>query len=609
MRWVLLIIFLSTGSFLSASQRVLVAEEFTGTWCHFCPGAARGLDENYIRSYDSLVVIAYHISDAFAIPECETRRAYYGVSAYPTVIFDGTITNLGGAYLGTMYPFYRHILTSNLAVPSQLRINLVCNYDSIANTGLVTATIINDSSSTIAGNLHFAIVENDIPYNWQGMDELDYVLRDMLPDASGEAVTIPAGDSIIRSRNFTIGQTWNENNCKIVVFVQASNKIIFQGAEIGIIPEPEMEYYGMRISEINGNNNGWAEPGEGISMDVSGKNLGNGIYTGGAGISCADPYITITSQNPLSVAIGPGGLDTVLNFTFNINANCPSPHQLTFVVNFGSTIDTIPFIITTNPGFSDSIESGEDGWVHSGTKDNWHITTYRSHSPSHSWYCGVETYHQYTNENDASLYSPYFVVAPNTNLYFYHLYSLAADLDYGYVEIDNGSGWWQTLGEFNGNQNNWIQYSYSLQDYSGQTCRLRFRFISDYTEYVIGEGWYIDDVVIPPSVGIEETEMPSTYDQSFRLAVQPNPSSGEIEINYVPGALHYEQELPTIYVYDAMGRLVRQFGHQVLQQSGNQVRIVWEPKDDFGRRLPVGLYFVRLEVGDYNETERVILLR
>ena len=43
-----------------ASQRVVVAEEFTATWCTYCPGAARGLFVIHQCGYDSLVVIAYH---------------------------------------------------------------------------------------------------------------------------------------------------------------------------------------------------------------------------------------------------------------------------------------------------------------------------------------------------------------------------------------------------------------------------------------------------------------------------------------------------------------------------------------------------------------------
>jgi hypothetical protein len=52
--------------------------------------------------------------------------------------------------------------------------------------------------------------------------------------------------------------------------------------------------------------------------------------------------------------------------------------------------------------------------------------------------------------------------------------------------------------------------------------------------------------------------------------------------------------------------LVRQFNH-LTNYSFNQV--VWDGADDSGRRLPAGIYFIRLESDGFKETEKVILLR
>jgi flagellar hook assembly protein FlgD len=37
--------------------------------------------------------------------------------------------------------------------------------------------------------------------------------------------------------------------------------------------------------------------------------------------------------------------------------------------------------------------------------------------------------------------------------------------------------------------------------------------------------------------------------------------------------------------------------------------IFWDGKDDSGRRLPSGVYFVRLEAGDFKQVEKAVLLR
>lgn len=599
----LIVLFLLVGAVAYGSHRVVIAEEFTATWCTYCPGAVRALDENYARDYDTLAVIAYHpsTSDPFYSSEAVVRANYYSLTGYPTTWFDGVISEVGGMHTGTMYPFFRHHIRVRSAVSSPLDISLVCNYDSVSNTGNIIATAENVSGSAVSGNIHFVIVEDNIPYNWQGLTVLPYLMRDMLPDAAGEAVTIPVADTIIRSRDFTIGGSWNEMNCKVIVFVQGASREIYQGEEIALIQEPEMEYYGMELAETSGNGNGYAEPGESMEIKALGKNLGDGVYSGAASVQCSDPYITITGSTPATVTLGAGDADTVLTFAFDVDGACPNPHQVDFELTLGAQVDTIPFIITSTAGFSDDIESGTGGWTHSGILDHWHITEHKSNSPTHSWYCGFENSWQYSNENDASLTTPYFVSTPDSSLYFYHQYSLETGWDYSYVEVDDGSGWWQTLDEFNGVQPSWIEDSYSMSAYNGRTVRVRFRFISDYS--TTQEGWYVDDIRIPIVVGIDEIGSGGNL-AALALQVYPNPFSTNLDIRYQSG----NSKQTHLNIYDASGRLVRGFT-QLTGGSSTSNEITWSGTDERGSKLPAGVYFVRLEAGNVVSEQKVILCR
>lgn len=136
-----------------------------------------------------------------------------------------------------MYPYYRQWFNNRRGMSSPLTIALTCSYDTIANTGTVNATITNTTTSAVSGTLQFTITENAIPYSWgPGMTTVEHVCRQMLPNASGEAVTIPASGNIVKSRNFTINAAWNEKNIMIVVFVQSSTKEVYQTAEIRAVP-------------------------------------------------------------------------------------------------------------------------------------------------------------------------------------------------------------------------------------------------------------------------------------------------------------------------------------------------------------------------------------
>jgi len=232
---------------LQASQRVMVIEDVTATWCTYCPGAARGADELKFRAFDSVVVVGYHSSssDPYYNASAATRMSYYGVSGYPTVVLDGSNSIVGGLHTGTMYPTYRQYFDYRMTISSPLEIELAVAYDSVSRNGDLSMVVRNTSSSAVSGQLQVALVESHIYYPWQGMDSLQDVERTMLPDASGEAITVPAGDSVVRSRSFNVSSSWVARNCEFVVFVQNnSTKEMFQGANAAVMPEPALEFVG-----------------------------------------------------------------------------------------------------------------------------------------------------------------------------------------------------------------------------------------------------------------------------------------------------------------------------------------------------------------------------
>ncbi|MFH1741134.1 MAG: hypothetical protein ABIH23_19200 [bacterium] len=80
------------------TQRPVLIEAFTATWCTFCYGPGMALDiiqKNYPRS--EVIVVVYHKDDPYSIPFTKTRDKYYGVLGYPTAWFNGIIEETGGA--------------------------------------------------------------------------------------------------------------------------------------------------------------------------------------------------------------------------------------------------------------------------------------------------------------------------------------------------------------------------------------------------------------------------------------------------------------------------------------------------------------------------------
>ena len=87
------------------------------------------------------------------------------------------------------------------------------------------------------------------------------------------------------------------------------------------------------------------------------------------------------------------------------------------------------------------------------------------------------------------------------------------------------------------------------------------------------------------------------------LVVAPNPTSGSASIRFSPAAAGTY----SLAVYDLRGRRVR-----VLEQVASALQPVtvgWDGRDDGGRELPSGVYFVRVTAGAQTLTNKVVLSR
>jgi len=121
------------------------------------------------------------------------------------------------------------------------------------------------------------------------------------------------------------------------------------------------------------------------------------------------------------------------------------------------------------------------------------------------------------------------------------------------------------------------------------------------------------------SHGITEKGIAGIQPIRFSLQIYPNPFRNHLMIKFqIPSEGRESSQsgtnstlstryslLATLRIYDAAGRLVRQWDYQTMRQSDC---VVWDGKDNVGRRLPSGIYFVRLEAGEFKKIEKAVLL-
>jgi hypothetical protein len=121
-----------------------------------------------------------------------------------------------------------------------------------------------------------------------------------------------------------------------------------------------------------------------------------------------------------------------------------------------------------------------------------------------------------------------------------------------------------------------------------------------------------------PELGIHEDPGYTIHDTRYNLMVLPNPLSRYTNIRFMvhdsrstEGELrnsNFELRKPRLEIYDATGRSVKSFNLEswILDHGS---AISWRGDDNAGRKLPSGVYFVKFVSGDYEETEKVLLIR
>ena len=90
----------------------------------------------------------------------------------------------------------------------------------------------------------------------------------------------------------------------------------------------------------------------------------------------------------------------------------------------------------------------------------------------------------------------------------------------------------------------------------------------------------------------------------------PNPVAGDVParvyVSLAPGGLVTEEA--SVVVHDALGRRLRSLWSGVLT-SDSPVAVTWDGRDDRGREVGRGLYFLTLRASGERSTIRIVLLR
>ncbi len=117
--------------------------------------------------------------------------------------------------------------------------------------------------------------------------------------------------------------------------------------------------------------------------------------------------------------------------------------------------------------------------------------------------------------------------------------------------------------------------------------------------------YYYDSIWYLQEFGVEEREISPLADgKSLGLRVFPNPSGKGAVVRLQIPNLNFQSKDMRLTIHDISGRLVRE-----LRVENKKLNVEWNGKNNIGKRVPQGIYFIKFKAGDFEKVCKFVLVR
>ena len=382
-----------------------------------------------------------------------------------------------------------------------------------------------------------------------------------------------------------------------------------------VVAAPVLDVTSYGIDELVGDGDFIIEPGEEILITLQVSNAGLTYTTGTVTASTIDPYLSVTDSITTTGQIDAGSSGLTLH-RLSVVGGAPEPYvgivTVDLLASDGSPFTDSIYVSIGDLWFADDCEGGEGSWTRAGSPDLWHLSSYRAHSGTYSWYYGIDSTHVYPRYSNGSITSVGLTAGEENTLSFWYWYDLTTYGSDGAYVILHAGGAADTV-EFigaGGALNNppqdplniycdWVEWSMDVPDLvPGDSLRIEFAFYSDRDDEA--EGVYIDDIsfrsLTPEKTGVGDVAGDAPMDV---LAVLPNPVYDDVRILMAPHTASL-----SLSIYDVEGRLI----NELVKPAGAH-SVSWDLRDSGGRHVAPGIYLAKIKGDAYSLTRKIVVLR
>ena len=385
--------------------------------------------------------------------------------------------------------------------------------------------------------------------------------------------SIPAGTNITGGQRFTFRVSDQATDqARILMDVTCSAEGQSWTTSIPLyLNAPVLQFADIELDDSMGDNNGYADPGERITLHINVKNAGHALANGTyLTASCNDERLHLDET-----AITCGNIDTNGNYIADLvfTTNGDTPNGTSFFINLalhtGSYITDLQKIIPVGVA-TETFESGDFsyiGWNHGGVQP-WFITDQEAHSGS---YCAQSGEVGYNQTSELVIYAD---VLQDGEISFFLKTATVYHKDYLVFYID------RKLQSFWSGDTDWTRASFSFESGSHEFLWLYKKKSNDSSD--LNCVW-IDDITFPrASVITNVVESPAPKSASL----YPNPCKGSCYLQL--------DEESDVTVFNILGQKIAD-----MQKVEGTQQINLED-------MPKGLYLIQISNTSGVQTLKVI---
>lgn len=387
-----------------------------------------------------------------------------------------------------------------------------------------------------------------------------------------------------------------------------------------------------------GDGDGVADPGEGFYLQLWTSNTGHSIARDlTASLSSVHPGVTILDGEGSCISVPIGGQGLLSAFQVELSPSLPTPTTLAFQVHLSAPTGyatDLSYELSVGAWVDDA--EGDRGWSFSAADDNASSGRWVRGEPVGTTYNSQQCQPEYDHTADpaqncfvtgngsvggaageadvdggkTTLLSPVFdlgtAVSATVEYWRWYTNSLGNNpgQDYWDVDVTSDGTNWVSLEHTLESANAWTRYSYDLGAFVPLTNQTRLRFVArDDSPGSLVEA-AIDDFSLTaikrPAVDAPDGAIAL---RSGIVSCNPNPFNPRTTILFRTVGKGPAE----LCIYDVAGRRVKSLVDGPID-AGLHTR-AFDGRDDAGRPLPSGIYFIHLNTADVLDVRQMTLLK